>query len=81
MQREPVVITNNNRPVGIMISIEDAGHTLIPEMFMGKEAGYDEWFQNKVSKPLASHKSDESKTSPHEEVMMRIWERIKAKSV
>ena len=41
MQREPVVVTKNNRPVGILLSIDDAADTLIPEMFMQKEAGYD----------------------------------------
>lgn len=38
MQREPVVVTKNDRPVGIMPPIQDAADTLIPEMFMDKEA-------------------------------------------
>ena len=46
MQREPVVLTKNNRPVGIFISLEDAADSLIPEMFMEKEPGYDEWVQD-----------------------------------
>ena len=32
--RESVVVTRNDRPVGIMISIEDAADTLIPDLFM-----------------------------------------------
>ena len=33
-QREPVLITRNNRPVGMMISIQDAADTVLPEMMM-----------------------------------------------
>ena len=33
-RREPVVVTRNDHPVGIMISIEDAADTLIPDLFM-----------------------------------------------
>ena len=43
----------NDRPVGIMISIEDAADTLIPEMFMEKEPGYEEWLTSKVGSTLA----------------------------
>jgi hypothetical protein len=45
--------TKNNRPVGIMLSIQDAADTLVPEMFMEKEAGYDDWLAAKVNKTLA----------------------------
>ncbi len=57
MQREPVVVTKNNRPVGIMLSIQDAADTLIPEMFMDQEAGYDAWFAARVSERLAAYES------------------------
>ncbi len=80
MQREPVLVTKNNRPVGIMISIDDAAATLIPEMFMEKEAGYDEWFQAKVSRTMESVKSGKSSTSGHDEVMDRVWQKIQAKA-
>lgn len=40
MQREPVIVTKNNRPVGIIISMEYAADTLIPEMFLVKEECY-----------------------------------------
>jgi prevent-host-death family protein len=80
MQREPVLVTKNNRPVGIMISIEDAANTLIPELFMAKEAGYDEWFHAKVSTTLASVNAGASTLSEHDAVMARVWERIQAKS-
>lgn len=80
MQREPVIVTKNNRPVGIMISIDDAANTLISEMFMDKEPGYDEWFQDKVSRTLASARAGKSKISDHDEVMGRVWQRIQLKA-
>ena len=64
MQREPVVITKNNRPVGIMISIEDAANTLIPDLFMEKEPGYDAWFSEKVEGALAALKTGASTAWP-----------------
>ena len=80
MQREPVIVTKNNRPVGIMISIEDAADTLIPEMFMEKEAGYDAWFQEKVTRTLDAFNNAKTNTSTHEEAMDRVWQKLQAKA-
>lgn len=80
MQREPVIVTKNNRPVGIMLSIKDAADTLIPEMFMEKEAGYDEWFQAKVTKTLDAFASGKMQVAAHDEVMERVWLRVQAKT-
>jgi len=76
MQREPVLLTKNNRPVGIVISIEDAADTLIPEMFMEKEPGYDEWFKAKVGNTLENLQSGKTKASEHSQVMERVWQRF-----
>ena len=76
MQREPVVITKNNRPVGIMISIEDAANTLIPDLFMEKEPGYDAWFSEKVEGALAALKTGASTAEEHDIVMQRVWCRL-----
>ena len=76
MQREPVVITKNNRPVGIMISIEDAANTLIPDLFMEKEPGYDAWFSEKVEGALAALKTGASTAEEHDIVMQRVWGRL-----
>jgi prevent-host-death family protein len=80
MQRAPVMVTKNNRPVGIMISIQDAADTLIPEMFMDKEAGYDEWFAAKVSGSLQALQSGHATSAEHDEVMSRVWQRVQAKT-
>ncbi len=63
-RREPVVVTKNDRPVAIMISIEDAADTLLPELFMDKEPGYDKWLKGKVTKTIA--RVDARKTGLHE---------------
>lgn len=80
MQREPVVVTKNNRPVGIMISIKDASDTLIPELFMDKEEGYDKWFKAKVTKSLKAVKSGATALTKHEQAMDRAWVRALARA-
>ncbi len=80
MQREPVLVTKNNRPVGIMISIQDAADTLIPEMFMEKEEGYDDWFQAKVSRSFDAINNGQTNTSSHEDTTERVWQKLRAKT-
>jgi prevent-host-death family protein len=80
MQREPVLVTKNNRPVGVMISIEDAADSLIPEMFMVKEAGYDEWLVAKINKARASLKNGTTLLTEHDEAMDGAWRRLQAKA-
>lgn len=79
MQREPVIVTKNNRPVGIMLSIEDAANTLVPDMFMEKEAGYDEWFQSKVTQALDEYTSGKAQATAHDVAMEPVWQRVQAK--
>jgi len=78
-RREPVVVTKNDRPVGIMISIEDAADTLIPEMFMEKEPGYEEWLASKVGSTLARVDAGETTLRPHDNAMTSLQARIEAK--
>ena len=77
-RREPVVVTRNDRPVGIMISIEDAADTLIPDLFMDKEAGYDEWLFGKVSRTMARVDAGETGLHEHVDAMVQLKERLKA---
>ena len=80
MQREPVMVTKNNRPVGIMISIKDASDTLIPELFMEKEDGYDDWFVAKVTRSLEAVKAGTTPLTHHDLVMDRVWGRVQARA-
>ena len=79
VRREPVVVTKNDRPVGIMISIEDAADTLIPEMFMKKEPGHDEWLASKVGSTLARVDAGTMALLPHAEAMVSLKSRIESK--
>ncbi len=72
MQREPVIVTKNSRPVGIMISMEDAKNTFISEMFLEKEEGYDEWFTAKIQKSLDSLHDTSLPLSKHDDVIKRV---------
>lgn len=78
-RREPVVVTKNDRPVGIMISIEDAADTLIPEMFMEREPGYDEWLAAKVGATAARVEFGVAALRPHAEALSSLKSRVEAK--
>lgn len=78
-RREPVVVTKNDRPVGIMISIEDAADTVLPEFLLDKEPGYDGWLFNKVTSTMARVASGETKLYGHSEAMSTLRDRMKAR--
>lgn len=75
-QREPVVITKNDRPVGIMISMEDAEMSLLPELMMAKEAGHDAWVATKVTETIRRVDSGETSLFSHEDAMKQLRARI-----
>ena len=77
VQREPVVITRNNRPVGIMISMQDAADTVLPEIMTDKEPGYDAWLLEKVTSTLRRVDSGETALIEHQDAMRQIRDRLK----
>ena len=79
-RREPVVVTRNDRPVGIMISIEDAADTLLPEFLLDKDPGYDGWLFEKVSATLARVDSGEARVHDHDDAMALLRERLRART-
>lgn len=78
-RREPVVVTKNKRVVGIMISIEDAADTLLPEFLLDKERGYDGWLFEKVSRAMNDVDSGKATLYEHEEAIKSIRDRLKAR--
>jgi len=78
-RREPVVVTKNDRPVGIMISVEDAADTLFSDFFIDKESGYDEWLFGKVNNTLARVAAGEAKLTEHTEAMSLLKGRLEAR--
>lgn len=78
-RREPVVVTKNDRPVGIMISIEDAADTVLPELLLDKDPGYDGWLFEKVSTTIRQVDAGETELFEHDDAMKRLRERVKAR--
>ena len=78
-RREPVIVTKNDRPVGIMISIEDAADTLLPEMLLDKEPGYDGWLFEKVTGTIRRVDSGETTLLEHDEAMEKLRQRLAAR--
>ena len=79
-RREPVVITKNDRPVGIMVSIEDAAVTLLPEFLLDKTPGYDGWLFEKVTATLERLDAGQTKLHAHDEAMALLRERLAARN-
>jgi prevent-host-death family protein len=79
MQREPVLITKNNRPVGAFVSLEDLQGTHIAELFAEKEEGHDEWVKAQVMEAMARKDSGQTTSSPMHEVHARVMEKVRAR--
>ncbi|MDR2688916.1 MAG: type II toxin-antitoxin system Phd/YefM family antitoxin [Azoarcus sp.] len=77
MQREPVLVTKNKRPVGVMLSMEDAARTLVPDIFFDKEEGYDEWFKQTVTNTMTALREGRSELIDHDMVMARAAEKLR----
>ena len=78
-RREPVVVTKNDRPVGIMISVEDAADTLLADLFIEKESGYEEWLFHKVSKTMERVASGTATLHEHTDAMALMKSRLEAR--
>ncbi len=74
MQREPVMVTKNNRPVGYMVSVDDPRRILFEEDVEVKSPGYDEWYEARITKRLAALEAG-AKTYSHEEAMAYVRQR------
>ena len=78
-RREPVVVTKNDRPVGIMISLEDAKDTLFADFFIDKESGYEEWLFGKVNKTMERVDSRKTELREHSEAMSLLKGRLETR--
>lgn len=78
-RREPVLVTKNDRPVGIMISVEDAAETLLADLFAEKESGYDEWLFGKVSTTMDRVNTGQTELREHPDAMHLMKARLEAR--
>ena len=60
-------------------TIWDAADTLIPDLFMDKETGYDEWLFGKVSRTMARADAGETGLHEHADAMEQLKERLEAR--
>jgi len=82
VQREPVLITRNNKPVSVMVSLEDIKGTYLADLFAEKAEGHDEWVQAKVSEAISKAKNGEQgtpKDQVHAQIMDKVRQRLAVK--
>jgi prevent-host-death family protein len=77
MQREPILITKNSRPVGVMVSLDDLKGTYLADFFVEKEAGYDEWVNNKVTASVELFKKNGSNGSEIDDAHASVMEKVR----
>ena len=63
MQREPVLVTKNKRPVGVFVSLKDVKGTHLESLFDVQDDDYEDWEKEKITEALNSLKSHPSDTS------------------
>ena len=63
MQREPVLVTKNKRPVGVFLSLKDVKGTHLESLFDIESDDYEEWEKEENSRSLNSLKSHPSQTT------------------
>ena len=78
-RREPVVVTKNDRPVGIMISIEDARETLFADFLMEQEPGYGDWLFGKVTRTMGLVADGTATLTEHSDAMKAMKGRLRAR--
>ena len=67
MQREPVLVTKNKRPVGVFVSLKDVKGTHLEQLFTVSEDDYSESDKEKILTALHS-----LKTNPKQVTAMKI---------
>ncbi len=82
MQREPVFITKNNKPVGAFISIEDLEGTYLADLFTQADEDYQAWVKSQVTKAVTDFQKHGSQgrdmETVHASVMDKVRERLTA---
>lgn len=78
-RREPVVVTKNDRPVAIMISVENAADTLFSDFFIDNESGYGEWLFGKVNNTIERVASSQTSLREHSDAMSLLKGRLEAR--
>ena len=62
MQREPVLVTKNKRPVGVFLSLKDVKCTHLESLFDVQDDDYEDWEKEKITEALNALKAHPSDT-------------------
>ena len=62
MQREPVLVTKNKRPVGVFLSLKDEKGTHLESLFDVQDDDYEDWEKEKITEALNALKAHPSDT-------------------
>lgn len=77
MQKEPVLITKNNRPVGVLVSLDDLKGTYLADHFIAKADDYDEWLVAKVGATIKRLTQEGSKGKSADEVHASVMDKVR----
>ena len=84
MQREPVLVTKNKRPVGVFLSLKDVKGTHLESLFDIESDDYEDWEKEKIAEALNSLKSQPSQTTAmktvHATAMQKARELVASRS-
>ena len=62
MQREPILVTKNKRPVGVFLSLKDVKGTHLESLFDVQDDDYEDWEKEKITEALNALKAHPSDT-------------------
>ena len=62
MQREPVLVRKNKRPVGVFLSLKDVKGTHLESLFDVQDDDYEDWEKEKITEALNALKAHPSDT-------------------
>ena len=62
LQREPVLVTKNKRPVSVFLSLKDVKGTHLESLFDVQSDDYEDWEKEKILEALTTLKSHPSQT-------------------
>ena len=84
MQREPVLVTKNKRPVGVFLSLKDVKGTHLESLFDVQDDDYEDWEKEKIVEALNSLKSHPSQRTAmktvHATAMQKARELVASRS-
>lgn len=85
IQREPVLITKNNKPVGAFVSIEDLKDTVIAEKLLGSYVGNETWANQRLKMALDDFETNgstgvEATDDFYDDIMTKVKNKLSSRS-